>query len=68
MRRKCEGFSVDVTLLVLSMLQNKFIIRSYPKAMVRNYTVEIRKPIILNQSVFIFMFHCDVNHSNLLQG
>ena len=40
MRRKCEGFSVDVTLLVLSMLQNNFIIRSYPKAMVRNYTVK----------------------------
>jgi len=29
MRRKCEGFSVDVTLLVLSMLQNNFILRSY---------------------------------------
>ena len=40
MRRKCEGFSVDVTLLVLSMLQNNFMVRSYPKAMVRNYTVK----------------------------
>ena len=64
MRRKCEGFSVDVTLLVLSMLQNNFILRSYShgaKLYCRN-----QKTDNLNQGVFILMFHCDATRSILL--
>ena len=68
MRRKCEGFSVDVTLLVLFMLQNNLYYALI--AMVRNYTLYCRnqKTDNLNQGVFILMFHCDANRSILLQG